>query len=50
MRFVGMTLAGDTVTVRSTVDAAETDATIEVVNGDCGTVVVGRASRRAASD
>jgi acyl dehydratase len=47
VRFVGMTLAGDTVT--ATVGASETDATIEILNGD-STVVVGSASRRAGSD
>jgi acyl dehydratase len=49
VRFVGMTLAGDTVS--ATVDAADADASIEVVNDDrAATVVVGQASRRAASD
>ncbi len=47
VRFVAMTLAGDTVT--ATVDASETDATIEIVNGD-STGVVGSATRQAAGD
>jgi acyl dehydratase len=49
VRFVGMTLAGDTVS--ATVDAADGEASIEVVNDDrAATVVVGRASRRGAPD
>lgn len=44
VRFVGMTLAGDTVTGSVEIDGA--DATIEVVNESHGkTVVVGRARR-----
>jgi acyl dehydratase len=47
VRFVGMTLAGDTVT--ATVDPSDSEATIEVVNDNhAATVVVGRARR--ASD
>jgi acyl dehydratase len=47
VRFVGMTLAGETVT--ATVEMSDSDATIEVVNDDRGAsaVVVGNASRRA---
>jgi acyl dehydratase len=44
VRFVGMTLAGDTVT--ATVDAADADATIEVTN-KASVVVVGTAHRSA---
>jgi acyl dehydratase len=47
VRFVGMTLAGDTVTASVAFDNAE--ASVEVVNGDA-TVVVGRASLPAVSD
>ena len=48
VRFVGMTLAGETVT--ASVASGETDATIEVANDDRGvTVVVGDARRRSPS-
>ena len=47
VRFVGMTLAGDTVT--AAVDASDADATIEIVNGD-SPVVVGSASRGTRSE
>jgi len=46
VRFVGMTLAGDTVT--ATVVTTGSEATIEILNDDrAATVVVGSARRRA---
>lgn len=46
VRFVGMTLAGATVT--AAVTANQTDATIEILN-DSATVVVGQAWRRSVT-
>jgi acyl dehydratase len=49
VRFVGMTLAGETVTASVSFGESDGHATIEIVNGDRGvTVVVGDARRASA--
>jgi acyl dehydratase len=47
VKFVGMTIAGDTVTATVDVAAADGDATIEVVNETKATTVVVGSARRA---